>query len=330
MNGNEFLQVDTEVQKRTQMTVVSMTTFLMMSFVSMDMGLNTVSSEVTREVNVSSPDLPHYWLTSYDDARRIAATNKLPLLLHFDATWCGACRRMDQDVLNKNEVTSLLGNRVIGVKIDADRFKNLISEFGISTLPTEVVVYADGTQGSRYVGATSLGSYVARLESISSSNDAAIAHAGSVKEKETDSKNFRSCLIVRHDGKMVGVGGYSPVALTDNRQWLNGSSEFVATHEGVDYFLQSAQELEKFNANPKRYVPRLHGCDLVELHRENRATAGAIEYGAFYNGQVFFFASLENRSRFETNPTWYMGAMTDASTANDEMFPFLQSDSANN
>ena len=100
------------------MTVVSMTTFLVMTLVSMDMGVKTDSSEVTREANVSGPDLPHYWLSSYEDAKQIAARNKLPLLLHFDATWCGACRRMDQDVLNKDSVTSLLGAHVIGVKID--------------------------------------------------------------------------------------------------------------------------------------------------------------------------------------------------------------------
>lgn len=315
------------------MTVVSMTTFLVMTLASMDMGITTDSSEVNREANVAAPDLPHYWLSSYDDAKQIASKNKLPLLLHFDATWCGACRRMDQDVLNQDSVTELLGNRVIGVKIDADQYKNLISEFGISTLPTEVVVYADGTQGSRYVGATSLSSYLTRLKKISVQNDQAMADAMPAP-REPDSKesprSVRSCLIVRHDGKMVGLGGYSPVALTDSRLWVNGNSDFVAAHEGVDYFLQTADELSKFNSDPGRYVPKLHGCDLVELFQENRATAGAIEYGAFYKGQVFFFASLENRSRFETNPTWYMGAMTDSRTANEDMFPFLSRETADN
>ena len=306
----------------------------MMSLVSMDMGLKTESTVINREAAVAGSDLPHYWLTSYEDAKRIAAANKLPLLLHFDATWCGACRRMDQDVLNQHSVTALLGNKVVGVKIDADRYKNLISEFGISTLPTEVVVYPDGTQGSRYVGATTLGSYVSRLNGISNIQNQAIAQATSndrdAAATKESAKNVRSCLIVRHDGKMVGVGGYSPVALTDQRQWNKGSSEFVGSHEGVDYFLQSAEELARFNSNPERYIPKLHGCDLVELFTENRATAGVIEYGAFYNGQLFFFASLENRSRFENNPTWYMGVMTDSRTANDEMFPFLNRDFADN
>jgi len=275
----------------------------------------------------------------------MAAQHKLPLVLHFDATWCGACRRMERDVLNRASVTSLLGSRVVGVRIDADHYKNLISEFGISTLPTEVVVFADGSQGSRYAGAVSLDSYVSRLNNISGSNQAVIARSqmkisGSSQaviarsqmktDAKDESKTVRSCLIVRHDGKMVGVGGFSPVALTKSRSWKKGSSEFVASHEGVDYFLQNEAELNKFNASPERFIPKLHGCDLVELFQENRATAGAIEYGSFYKGRLFFFASLANRNRFENNPTWYMGVVADAQTANDEMFPFLSHDSSDN
>lgn len=280
---------------------------------------------------VSNTELPHEWMTSFDDAAKLAAKHKLPLLLHFDATWCGACRRMESEVLNKTDVTQMLGHSVIGVRIDADQYKHLISEYGISTLPTEVVVNPDGSRGDRFVGAVSLSAYVSRLKNLANST------ATSVSTKETavadgteEEQSVRSCLIVRHDGKMVGVGGFSPVALVEGRRWVKGSDQFVATHEGVEYFLQSEAELIRFTASPQKYVPRLHGCDLVELHLENRATTGAIEYGAFYDGKVFFFASLENRSRFESNPTWYLGAMTDARTANDEMFPFLKPETAQN
>ena len=230
---------------------------------------------------------------------------------------------MESEVLKKTDVTSLLGRGMIGVRIDADRHKDLIRDFGISTLPTEVVVQPDGTRGKRMVGAVSLSKYVSRLKQIVRTDSTTVAKNDSRSVADSQSKSVRSCLIVQRDGKMVGVGGFSPVSLVLERQWTKGSDEFVATHEGVDYFLQSEKELALFNEKPEDYIPRLHGCDLVELYLENRATAGAIEYGAFYKGKVFFFASLENRSRFENNPTWYLGVMTDARTANDEMFPFL-------
>lgn len=307
------------------MSISSFTTLLMVCFpAAPDMDLDSEMPTTEMQHEVKTPEVPHDWLQSYEDARQLAARNKLPLLLHFDATWCGACRRMDREVLHRDQVTALLGRSVIGVKIDADQHKKLTAEFKISTLPTEVVVFADGTVGGRYVGAVSLDAYVSRLKTIGGQNRLVVESQEPQAEETTDPNSTkRSCLIVRHDGKVVGVGGYSPVALTVQREWKKGNDRFVATHEGVDYFLQSEEEVRQFNDKPDRYIPRLHGCDLVELFQENRATAGSIEYGSFYLGQAFFFASLENRERFESNPTWFLGAMTDSRTANKEGFPFL-------
>ena len=314
------------------MSFVSIASVALFSLISLDMEIRKETGALDSRTPVATEALPQAWQTSYEQARKMAAEHKLPLVLHFDATWCGACVRMEQDVLKRPGVLSILGREVVGVKIDADQNRHLISEFGISTLPTEVVVYADGSRGSQYVGATSLNSYLSRLKSISGSNQAVVAKSeAKVQEaRQDDNKVVRSCLIVRHDGKMVGVGGYSPVALTEAKTWVKGTSLFRAEHEGVCYFLQSEAERKLFQADPTKYIPHLHGCDLVELYNENRVTAGAIEYGAFYKGQVFFFASLENRHSFESNPTWYTGAMTDARTTNDEMFPFLNRDYVDN
>lgn len=319
------------------MSVVSLTTLLTIWMVSNpDMGALEVGPQLhTAVAQQQAQPLPHRWLTSYDEASAMASRHKLPLLLHFDAPWCGACRQMEQSVLNKSEVTALLGSKVVGVRLNADYNKDLIAEFGISTLPTEVVVLADGSRGSRYLGATGLSSYVSRLNSISGSNSAVVAKSQTqIAQKEDSEKpntqNLRACLIVKHDGKMVGLGGFSPIALKSNRQWKRGSEEFVAEHEGVCYYCGSQAEVERFEANPSYYIPQFHGCDLVELSQENRAMPGAIEYGAFYNNKVFFFASLENRSRFEANPRWFLAAATDAYVENEDGYPFLKSNVVNN
>jgi YHS domain-containing protein len=298
---------------------------------SPEMDVESGMPKTELQQQIETPKATDHWLESYDDARQLAAKNKLPLLLHFDATWCGACRRMERDVLQRKQVIELLGKAAIGVRIDSDRHRKLIAEFKISTLPTEVVVLPDGSIGGRYVGAVSLDKYVARLKSISGKNQQVVATQEPQTSDLSESDNGkRSCLIVRHDGKVVGVGGYSPVALTVQREWKKGNDNFVATHEGVDYFLLSADEVVQFNEDPNRYIPKLHGCDLVELFQENRATAGSIEYGSFYLGQAFFFANMENRERFESNPSWFLGVMADARTANNEKFPFLNTGMVDN
>lgn len=308
-----------------------------------DMEVAPKDSPAAMNAEFSRP-APAVWMTDYEGAAKLAAQNGLPLLLHFDATWCGACRRMDSEVLNRREVKDYLGSSVIGCRIDADRRKDLIAKFGISTLPTEIVVHSDGTQGNRYVGAVSLSLYESRLNRISQKNRALVASSkasGKAKaseksadierdETEAAAAQTRSCLIVKHDGKMVGMGGFSPVALTSLRQWKKGSENFVATHEGVCYFFQNSTELARFRGNPERFIPSLHGCDPVTLFTENRATPGAIEYGAFYDGRVFFFANLQNRNRFESNPKWYVSIEADAMTQKDPGLEFLKDTTSDN
>lgn len=252
------------------------------------------------------------WAPSWQAAQRVAIDSNVPLVVHFGATWCGACRRMDAQVLNKSEVVSLLGQKVIGVRLDADQHRSLIKEYRVNTLPTDVIVMPDGTEKARYVGAVSVATYVSRLESLA--NQSAKPDVVPEDREETgdsQSKKTRSCLIVRRDGKMVGLGGFSPVALQRNRQWHRGSEEFVAHYQGVDYFLQSAEEVSEFESRPEYFIPHLHGCDPVELYKNRKALAGVIEFGSIYKGELFFFASLENRRRFQSNPRWYLQSDSD-------------------
>lgn len=250
------------------------------------------------------------WLDSVDEAQRLAAEGNIPILLHFDASWCGACRRMEKQVLHDTAVKAILGKRLIGVRVNADRYRDLISRYRVSTLPTEIVIAPDGTEGSRFVGAVSLQSYLSRLESITgqATVDEKLIVANSNKDSDNEAEKTRSCLIVRRDGKMVGLGGFSPVALSDNRKWQRGQEEFVVSFQEVEYFLQSAAEVTRFEAKPEQFVPHLHGCDPVELHRNKLARAGAIEFGSFYKGEMFFFASTANREQFQNNPAWFLGS----------------------
>jgi len=263
------------------------------------------------------------WLHSLEEAQQIATKRNLPMLVHFEASWCGACRRMDSQVLNTADVRAFLGQQIVGVRIDADRYRSLIDRYSITTLPTELVIAPDGAEGSRYVGAESHATYLARIQALAGSEQ-----NRTVAKQESDSQDSestRSCLIKRRDGTMVGLGGYSPVALTEEWKWHAGKEEFSVTFQGVDYFLQSADEEVQFKTDPQRFIPHLHGCDPVQLQRTNRAQTGVIELGAFYQGELFFFASLENRSRFQNNPTWYLDAAGRGPMSDGAEYPFLRS-----
>ena len=261
------------------------------------------------------------WLDSFEEARKLAIEKNIPIVLHFEAVWCGACRQMDAAVLNQPTVLSHLGTTVIGLRIDADRDPELISKYGISSLPTEVVIGPDGQENSRYTGNAALDEYMLRLNK-SGATMSADQSAAKVGE---DDENLRRCLLVMHDGKVVGLGGYCPVAMIRDKKWLKGSEEFIGTYDGVDYFFNSAEERETFFASPKQFVPGLHGCDPVELQLGKIAQTGAIELGAFYKGRLFFFRSQSNRRLFQNNPGWYADGVPSVGVQNPHQFPFLKS-----
>lgn len=293
--------------------LVSMITLpFVVAAINPDIKSSSVDVQPTTEATVTVE--PGDWMDSFEEAQRAATDQNIPMVLHFEASWCGPCRRMDSTVLSKPAVKDYLGSRVIGVRVDADRYRSLIDRYRVSTLPTEVIIAPDGKEVARYVGAVSLQSYLSRLDSVARQVDSSAASEKIASkddqnsEADAESEKTRSCLIVRRDGKMVGLGGFSPVALSENRKWQRGQEEFVVSFQGVDYFLQSEEEVTRFEAKPEEFIPHLHGCDPVELHRSKQARAGAIEFGSFYKGEMFFFASMENRTRFQNNPAWYLAS----------------------
>lgn len=246
------------------------------------------------------------WLHSFTDAREQSRVTQLPILLHFEADWCGACRQMDSSVLQEPEVLQALGRSVIGVKVNADESPELISKFGISSLPTEIVLDGDGLELRRFSGGASKAEYLRRLSEFGREAAGSLSSLPDGNSEESGlTGDLRECLLVRRDGNLVGLGGYSPVAMVQKKEWLQGSADFAGTYQGVDYFFQSAEERELFFSSPEHYIPQLHGVDPVELQRRNRAAAGAIELGAFYKGRLFFFLSEANRRSFQDNPSWY-------------------------
>lgn len=286
-------------------------------------GADTTSpaSLETSKVTVEADKVPGgKWLDSLEEARKLAIEKNIPIVLHFEAVWCGACRQMDSAVLNQPGVLSHLGTTVVGLRVDADRHQELIAKHSISSLPTEVIIGPDGQEIGRYAGNATLGEYLTRLNKSGATNTAEQPVA-----KSEEDENLRRCLLVMRDGKVVGLGGYCPVAMMRDKQWLKGSEEFVGTYDGVDYFFKSAEERETFLASPRQFVPGLHGCDPVELQLGKVAQTGAIELGAFYKGRLFFFRSQSNRRLFQNNPAWYADDVSSDGVQNPHQFPFLKS-----
>jgi thioredoxin-like negative regulator of GroEL len=91
----------------------------------------------------SAPTVTEIWGRDYAQAWRRAKKLNRPVLLHFHATWCGACRQMERDVLNTPIVLRALDASCVAVKIDCDEQPALVQRFGIESLPCDVLVTPD-------------------------------------------------------------------------------------------------------------------------------------------------------------------------------------------
>lgn len=269
---------------------------------------------VATSSNSFAADQPGLFRSDFKVAMREAEEKKLPLLIHFYADWCTPCQRMEREVFTNSTVKDLLGGHFIAVKINSDHHQELLARYGIQTLPSDVIV--DSLTGR--VLATKSGfqdrngylSYASQAEAqflkshprelvagtlISAGNTEPSGEASKTGETEPTAPKL-----------IIGLNGFSPVALAKTRQWNKGSPKLAWDYRDVTYYFSTRDELVEFREHPEVYAPKLLGCDPVILWESDKAVAGDIRYGAFFDDELFLFKSEERRTQFKSNPEKYI------------------------
>ncbi len=256
------------------------------------------------------------WETDLAKAEKRARELDVPILLHFYADWCGPCRTMERTVLNGGEVTRRLGSSVIGVKLNSDHNKAVVSRYNVRALPCDVLIDPSGRVLERSEGMKQSFAYTAMLDRAASRHERTKQNliASSTKPKapeatEAGTEKPAEPIEIAPRDEYVDEGpmldGFSPVSLANSRQWIEGRTEFKATHKGQTYLLASAAELAAFEEEPAKYAPRLLGCDPVLLQESDRALEGSTDFGAFFDDHLFLFTSEETRAKFRKSPYRY-------------------------
>ena len=71
------------------------------------------------------------------------AENKL-VLLHFSASWCRPCQALDKFVFPNLEVARSVNENVVPVRIDVDKQQSLVTEYGVTAVPFDVIITPGG------------------------------------------------------------------------------------------------------------------------------------------------------------------------------------------
>lgn len=80
--------------------------------------------------------MSEYKLTAIEYNEKVA-NSALPVLIDFYATWCGPCRMLSPVI---EEIAKEYEGKIKVYKVDVDEEGELANEFGISSIPTLVVV----------------------------------------------------------------------------------------------------------------------------------------------------------------------------------------------
>jgi len=247
------------------------------------------------------------WIEDVETAQVTAAATGRPVVLHFFAEWCRPCQQMERDVLDQPVVLKELGgDGVIGVRVDVDEHEDLAEKYGVSALPADVFLQADGTVLTRAIGPTDTAGYAGRLSRVAAhlpAEDAADLLDCPKCEPGDPVELLEEWARRRGPGHIeVGLKGYCPVSLVDGKVWEKGEAKFAWSVGGVTYRLKDAAALARFRAEPNKYAPQLSGYDPHLLSTTARAVPGRAAFAAFYEGKLYLHATEASRKAFIADP----------------------------
>jgi protein disulfide-isomerase len=103
----------------------------------------------------------------------------------------------------------------------------------------------------------------------------------------------------------LGMDGYSTVTLLEQGRWQVGDRRFGALHRGRTYLFTSAEELQRFLANPDAYSPVASGQDVVAALNYGQEVEGKRSLGLTYQNRIYLFSSQETQQMFVQNRDRY-------------------------
>lgn len=104
------------------------------------------------------------WQHDFETARRMARQSGRILLVNIHASWCGPCRKMQATTLQDPRVTKLVSDYCVAVDIDADENPELVRQFGVTGLPTQIFLSPTGQRAGFVEGFTDAAGYSANLQ----------------------------------------------------------------------------------------------------------------------------------------------------------------------
>lgn len=262
------------------------------------------------------------WVGDFQTAEQKSKTDKIPLLVHFYADWCGPCRAMERDVLNTADVSRALTNGIIAVKVNSDTRRDLVARFGVTSLPTDIFVSPEGTVLGKFVGSPGRAGYLARLtrfretrsvpgteekEAIAAgdagppSRSPIAAGTGSVPVQPTATQNVATD---GNDRTEVVLASRESTAKTDLNSELDAGGEERDQTPKSQPKAQDAVAAQLTRALRRDASKRigLNGYCPVSLQTASEWQPGTAEFKYEFQGVCYLLKTADDLERFKVDP----------------------------
>jgi thiol-disulfide isomerase/thioredoxin/YHS domain-containing protein len=110
------------------------------------------------------------WQPTVEAAQQIAAQSNRLVLIHFWASWCAPCARLEKEVFSQAETARALDSSFVLVKLNVDEAPATARMYGVSSLPTDVIITPSGRLVASIQSPPTASQYVAQM------NQAAAGH----------------------------------------------------------------------------------------------------------------------------------------------------------
>lgn len=270
------------------------------------------------------------WRSSLEAAQAEAKQTGKLVLAHFWTESCGPCRQLEARVFAQPSVALALSNSYVPVKINANQSPELAQAYGVTRVPTDAVVTAEGKLVKTFVSPSTPMEYVGVTTRLASAYKthlggpyagiAAAAKAANASPAASTTPNGSAPPTANAFNEayaqMMGEGAAPQAASAGPPTQANPYATQTAAAQpapqqppvtpiGMDQPPQTSAPTAVVAA-PKLPAgsPPLgfEGHCPVTLKTENRWATGDVRFGAIHRGRTYLFTSAEAQKSFLASP----------------------------
>src|SRR3954454_23673714 len=104
-----------------------------------------------------------HWHKDLESAKIVAKQTNRLVLVHFWTPSCGPCMALNQNVFNQPGVANAIETQFVPVKLNADENSATATWYGITRVPTDVIVTPDGRIVAKIISPPTPAAYVAEV-----------------------------------------------------------------------------------------------------------------------------------------------------------------------